>query len=216
MTSGYHAVGTPTAALVSDATTIKTSNNARYSNDIGTLRIDGRDAPKPIFLGVGPRAAVDAYLAAVAHDEVTDIASGPFQFVTRRVNGGQTVAPPSDQTFWLASNTGVNPDLMWKFANGDYRVVAMNADGSPGVAADLRFAIKVPALFGISLAATIIGSLLSLLGLGLFIWGIAAKRRRLPPAGQPVGYQPATGRPLAYPAPNYPSHPTNPPSSQAP
>jgi hypothetical protein len=64
------------------------------------------------------------------------------------------------------------PRLSWPLQDGDYRLVLMNADASPAMDADVRFALVLPSFRGIgvtvlvaSLGITQLGGLL--LGLGL-------------------------------------------------
>ena len=68
----------------------------------------------------------------------------------------------------------------------------MNADASAGVHTDARLGLRIPGLFGTALGATIGGGVLTLLGIGLLIWGIAAKRRRTVP--RRTVSRPRTGR----------------------
>jgi hypothetical protein len=86
-----------------------------------------------VFVGVGPRAEVDRYLAGAAVDEATDFDVDPFSLDTKRHAGSRSPAAPAAQSFWVAKSTGSTADLDWKVRDGDWRFVVMNADGSSGV-----------------------------------------------------------------------------------
>ncbi len=198
--SGYHTISTPTNAFVSDPSRIRNSNNVGRTGSSVTLRVDGRDPSRPLFLGIGPSSQVTAYLNGSSYDEINDVHFNGFRMDTTRVNGSAQPAAPADQSFWVAQATGTDPQLRWPVTDGDYRLVIMNADSSPGVSLDVRGGLKIKDLFGISLGATIFGALLALLGLGLMIWGITAKRRGEEAAtGYPPGGYPATAAGGGYP-----------------
>jgi hypothetical protein len=77
------------------------------------------------------------------------------------------------------------------------------------VLSDAQVGLRIPGLFGASLGTTIAGGLLSLIGLGLLIWGIATKRRQpgAPPGYGPPGYGPpgyGPPGPAGYPPQGYP------------
>src|ERR1043166_4377483 len=180
--SGYHHLDTSTSAFVTDPAHIRDNTNMSVRTGTATtLRIAARNTPQNLFIGVGPSDQVTAYLNGTSYEEITNIDFSPFQLTTNQVVGTAEPAAPGDQSFWVASAAGSHPSLNFNLSNGDYRVVVMNVDGSPGVVADVRVGIKVPALFGVGLGAAIGGTLVALLGLGLLIWGIAAKRK--PAAG---------------------------------
>ena len=204
--SGYHAISTPTDAFVSNPSEIRNSNHVGRTGNPVTLRVYGRNSTKPLFVGIGPSAQVAAYLNGAPYEQVTHVDFGPFRLTSTRIDGTTQPAAPADQSFWVAQATGSTPQLRWPVDDGDYRVVIMNADASPGVSLDARVGLKIKGLFGIALGATIFGCLLALLGLGLMIWGIAAKRKREeavagayptssypPPGGPPPTYNPPPG-----------------------
>lgn len=209
--SGYHTIGTSSVALVSDPTEVRNGSNMNLSGSAATLILDGRDASEPVFVGIGPTAAVDAYLAGAGYDIVTDMDFGPFRLTTRHIDGTAQPATPVDQTFWVAKATGVSPRVSWPIADGSYRVVMMNADASPGVELNSRFRLRVPALFGVGLGTLIAGVVLGLIGLVLLIWGIRTRRRvdQVPVYGSPPGN--ATQYPDITP---YPGNMPNPISGQ--
>lgn len=214
--SSFHAISTPTSAFVSDPAKVRNSNDVNTGGSNVTIRVDGRNSSKPLFIGVGPTSQVNAYLNGVSYDRVTDVNFGNFRLDTTRVNGAGQPAAPGDQSFWVASASGANPQMNWKVSNGDYRVVVMNADGSPRVALEARAGLKIKNLFGIGIGAVIAGAFLALLGLALLIWGIAAKRKieqpvgypgPYPPPGYPAGYPPTGGGPPGGNTQQYPAQP---------
>jgi hypothetical protein len=108
-------------------------------NWLGKVRIRGEGASaKPLFIGVGPEAAVAGYLGRVAHADVEDIDVDPFRVDYRQIAGAAPRGPPTAQSFWAASASGQGrQSVTWKVRDGDWSVVLMNADGSRGVAADV-------------------------------------------------------------------------------
>ena len=88
---------------------------------------------------------------------------------------GRAVAqPPALRHIWTASAQGRGTQtLRWHLRNGSWSVVVMNADGSPGVRADVTASARIPflGLLGWTLA-----------GLGVLFGGLAAvvlRRREL-------------------------------------
>lgn len=220
--SGYHTVGTPTYAFVSDAREVRHGQGIEVRSGNATLRIDAQNTGRPLFIGVGPAQQVQSYLSGVTYADVTDVNFSPFRLESHTVPGDARPAAPGDQSFWVAKSVGTSPRLSWAIASGSYRVVVMNADASSGPQADVRVGLSIPGLFGASLGTTIAGGLLSLIGVGLLAWGIAARRRQpaVPPGygapgGYPSGYPPQPGYgpqsgypPQAYgPQPGYPPEP---------
>ena len=201
--SGYHAVATPTYAFVSNAQQLRRGQGFELNSGHATLHVDARNGGEGLFVGVGPAQQVTSYLAGSSYATVTDVNFGPFRLDTRQTAGNAKPARPADQSFWVAQASGTSPTLTWPIASGDYRLVVMNADALAGVRTDARLGLRIPGLFGTALGATIGGSVLTLLGLGLLIWGIAGKRRpAIPGYGPPAGYAPTDYPPAAgYPPP---------------
>jgi hypothetical protein len=108
-----------------------------------------------LFVGVARRADVDRYLAGVAHSTVEDVNFGPFDATYSSTGGTVVPARPAAQTFWVESGTGT---ASWKIRNGHWRVVVMNADGSPRVVADAKVGVTIRGALAVAL---------SLLGVGL-------------------------------------------------
>jgi hypothetical protein len=173
-------LSTPTSAIVSGTASIDTAGAV---DDLGDARIvisSRSDTGRPVFVGVGPAADVDRYLAGAPTDEVRDFDAGPFDSsfdVDRERHPGQaTPAAPGGQDFWVASDEGVSANVRWKVRDGDYRVVIMNADGSRGVATDTTLGAKVPLLPAVGFG--LLGAGLALAAGGITAVALGARRPR--------------------------------------
>jgi hypothetical protein len=173
LTSHDNRVTTHTSALVVAMNDIKDTNGFASSAGDPTLRVTVRGVEQPVFVGIGPAAAVDQYLAGVPFDKVTDFDVEPFRLQTARQNGNGTaqLAPPQAQTFWTVRSGGVTASVSWKITDGSYRLVLINADASPSVTGDGTFSLRVPHLFPIGLTLLIAGSVVALIGIALVVLG---------------------------------------------
>ena len=164
------------------------------SGDAGKtrLKVTSKNG-KPIFVGIARTRDVDAYLNGVQHTTVTDVDYGAFgghfdadyQYHAARKT---TVAPPARQRIWSASAQGSGTQTVnWRVEEGNWSVVLMNADGSPGVRADVKAGAKVPYLTAVGWTA--IGGGILLLALGSALIAVATRRRPAPPAA-PTEFQP--------------------------
>lgn len=148
------------------------------------------DGADEVFVGIAPERSVDAYLAGFAHDEIDDI-NDDLEATYRTRDGGTDIEAPTTQTFWAASATGVGTQqLLWEATEGQWAVVIMNADGSPGVAVDTDVGIKA-GFIGPLIAILIgIGVLLTAGAVALMIAGAARSRpdrvADAPPETEPV------------------------------
>ena len=118
---------------------------------------------KDVFIGIAPTSRVRAYLAGVEHVTLVDLA-GPDP-VYRTTDGSAPSVVP-EQMDWVAQSSGSGrQQITWPVENGDWTVVVMNADASPGVAVETTAGAEVPALrwlIGILLTATAITLLASI------------------------------------------------------
>ena len=89
VTSPRHAYSTPTYALVSETADLDGPDWA-WRDLVGTVRIQGR-SDDPVFLGIGPDADVERYLADVSHEVVHDIGHSRGDDTDQRPGG----APPT-------------------------------------------------------------------------------------------------------------------------
>ena len=161
-----------------DPFTIEVSSRAVVTDDLELLRWNTMPdfAPTPddirvegvaagsgtLFMGIAPADAVAGYLDGVDHDEITkwDTMQDDIEYVVyTRTEGATDPAAPGTEDFWVASVSGSGEQALdWTVQSGEWALVIMNADGSPGVAADVRFGVKtLSALFPIGLASLVVG-----------------------------------------------------------
>lgn len=135
------------------------------------------DSGARLFVGIARTTDVRAYLSDVPHRRVVDLAGG-----TRPVVADAAGPPPSDpreRDIWAASESG-SGDLTvhWTARSGEWSLVIMNADATPGVAAVVDVGAQVPVLGTIAWVLLAIG--LVLLAAGAAAIAIAATRSRRP------------------------------------
>jgi hypothetical protein len=159
-TSPIERFETPTYALTSEDVQLGADRDGRDwgpLRDIGTARIQAQAASgAAVFIGIAPHDDVERFLAASAHDELTDVSFDPFEATYRRTAGEVPPAAPARQGFWAASATGAGlQTLTWEIEAGDWDVVVMNADGTRDVTVDVSAGVKTGLLlpFGIGLLA---------------------------------------------------------------
>lgn len=200
-------LSTPTYALVSESAAIDAGSGADGFDATARIRASAPGGA-PVFLGIGPAAEVDRYLAGVAHDEVRDIRFSPFRYDTVRRDGERVPGPPADQPLWSARAAGAGEQtLEFRVDQGDYRLVVMNADAARAVEVRASFGLRAPFLRRLGTAFTVSGVLLVLVGLLLLIWGVRSRVPPKPPVWGPYGGPPEYGYghpPPGYPAPGFP------------
>lgn len=110
---------------------------------LGTVRIEMTpDDDRPLFVGIASAADVDRYLRGVRHAEVTEISDGAGSYVL--MPGGGKPANPARQDIWAASSHGDGEQTVtWRPEEGEWKVVAMSADGSRGVAVHVEAGAKL-------------------------------------------------------------------------
>ncbi len=163
------------------------------------LRVTSGDSGQDVFVGIADQADVDGYLAGVAHDEVRKIEHDRSP-VYRHRTGGDDVAPPSDQQFWVASEVGPGTqELIWNATSGRWAVVVMNADASPGVAVDIDVGAKPGFLLPLAFLLLGAGLVVTTGSVVLIVLGARNQEHRPPPPGvlpaavvpAAVGHEPA-------------------------
>ncbi|WP_406050301.1 hypothetical protein [Kribbella sp. NBC_00889] len=198
---GYHTAGperitTDAYALTAPSLDVAIAGpDALYANDLlgdVRIRIESTNAETPLFVGIGPAGEVARYLDGVGHSEVSDIDVDPFKVSYVPHQGDAPAADPSAQTFWVASDSGTGPrTLDWDVADGNWSVVVMNADGSPGVDADVSVGGTLPIVLPIAIATLVVGGILLILGIVLVVVTVATRRTVRTPVQTAPGQVPA-------------------------
>ncbi|MDH4177203.1 MAG: DUF4389 domain-containing protein [Thermoleophilia bacterium] len=205
-TAGPERLDTSTYALTSEGLSIAEDVPDWLFGEGGIadlrIRVGSSEARRDVFVGVGPQDAVDLYLADVAHDEVRDLEFSPFDVRYTRRPGERAPEPPTEQTFWVAQESGPGTQtLVWDVASGSWAVVVMNADGSDGVGVDVSVGVRVGFLEELAAGLLIAGGL-GLVLAALLIW-LGVRGRAEPPPGEsppPAGAPPGVPQePAGYP-----------------
>jgi hypothetical protein len=161
LTTGAHELHTSSRALVSHSFTIN-SNIPDWFVDKVRVNASG---DKPLFVGVARQSAVRGYLAGVSTTTVKDIEAWSSRVTYADHAGTRIPSAPGTRTFWKASSAR---DLRWDLRKGRWAVVVMNADGSPGVTADVAVGAKVRGVLPTGIVLAVLGALLAALA-GLLI-----------------------------------------------
>jgi hypothetical protein len=129
-------------ALVSDAAGLGTGG----LDATVRVRVESTDGG-PVFLGVGPAAAVDRYLSGVGYDELTAVRLSPLRATLVPHEGAGGPARPAGQRVWTVSATGSGQQTIdVPVRTGGQRLVVMNADGSAGVEVTAALSLRAPFL----------------------------------------------------------------------
>jgi hypothetical protein len=149
------------------------------------------DQSSEVFIGIGPQADVDGYLADVARDEIRDVDSDK-DVRYRTVPGTDSPAPPTEQEFWAASASGSGTqELIWEAEEGEWTATLMNADGSPGILADVTVGIRSGALLGIAIAMILIGMVLLVVAVVIIVLAARGRAAEAVPAQEVPGIEQA-------------------------
>jgi hypothetical protein len=135
---------------------------------LGTVRIRS-ESVRPVFVGIGPAADVAAYLRDVAHAVVTSLDDDDL----RPRPGGAPGSPAAEQGFWAASSSGVGEQVLdWDVEDGDWTVVAMNADGSRGVTLEASIGAELGILPWVAGVLLVLCALFLAAGIGMIVAGV--------------------------------------------
>ena len=137
------------------------------------IRVTPVDPGSVLFVGIGPSADVDRYLAGVKRTVISEF----FEDKAQAVDGGPVQSPPETKDFWVASATGPGAQtLKWDPANGSWTVVVMNADGRPAIDVSTDLGARMTAVLWIAVGLLAAGAIF-LAGGALLIAGAIRGRR---------------------------------------
>jgi Domain of unknown function (DUF4389) len=139
---------------------------------LGTVRIHLQSSNgRPVFLGIAPAADAARYLGAVNRAALTGFPNGSPRYATHA--GTAPSGSPAAQTFWTARTSGRGDvALTWPVRHGTWTIVVMNADASPGVAADARLGARLGFLGELSAGLVAAGLISGAVAAALAITGI--------------------------------------------
>lgn len=161
-TSATHRFQTSSYAVTSDLAIGTQWPDRALGNAFDSVRIRARgvQAGKPLFLGIASTKDVDQFLSRVEHREIAEYDADPFAVVYRRVPGDMPSAPPATQSFWQVQASGQGTlTIVWPIEEGDWSVVAMNADGGRAVAVEAELAARAPLLWRLAVGLFVLGGL---------------------------------------------------------
>src|SRR6476659_8230493 len=164
LNSDTHRFTTPTYDITSGGIDLGTGTHWLTPADIfGKVRIRAT-ATNPtagVFIGVGPEAAVDNYLAGVGHEVVTNWANGDTETRFEPGTGRGPQSAPGDAAIWTAQASGQGTQtLSWRPESGQWEVVVMNQDGAGGVSVLADAGATIPDLAWLAVILWVIGGLL--------------------------------------------------------
>ena len=175
--SAGYAVVTPSAVV--DSRSDGTDWAARVVGDV-RIRVTPQSAGQSVFVGIGPTADVDRYLAGVARTQVATRSSGD-----RDLAGVAPATTPTAAPFWVARAQGTGTvDLRWRPTSGDWSVVVMNSDASAGISAAVLAGAELPWLGTVGVVLLVLGVLLLVAGAVLVV--VMVQRASVRHPGPPV------------------------------
>jgi hypothetical protein len=135
------------------------------------VQVDVTDRGRPVFIGIGRAADVDAYLAQVSRLQVTG-QDGAGGLLTKQLGSQPSLPDPAGVDVWVVSVRGTGTaNLAWPDAPGQWRLVVAT-DGAAKAPDDLRLTWSgrevhsaAPALIAIGLVLLVVG-LISVIVLG--------------------------------------------------
>lgn len=178
---------TPTEQLVTDASAISSQRTEFQVGSLGDpvarqllgdVEVRVSSTEKLVFIGVAERTDALAYLADFRSADVSYLGGANPRYTTRGV--GVPATEPAAVDIWAdyASGSG-QQTLQWQPTTGDWVLVVMNADGSPGVNVTADVGAELPILTGVAVGMLVGGFLL--LGAATVTITLAARRAERPP-----------------------------------
>lgn len=166
--TGPHRMTTPGLGVITEPSVLQ------YVGPVLHLTVERADS-EPVFVGVAHEVDATSYLGEHSRRVVSRVGL-PWDVDTDQRDGiEEALPPPGDQPWWLISVEGDGPqELVWPIPHGSYSIVALNADATPALDADVTLGLEIAGTFYTILAVAAFGLLVLLIGLWLLLW----RRRR--------------------------------------
>ena len=161
LVSPNYDLSTDTYAIVSEDIDLASRPGDWWPADPGTVRFTvDPTTSRPVFIGIAPADELSQYLDGVAVDEITELGAFWDDVKYRNVAGGSPAVAPGQLDIWVAAaqGTGVQ-EFEWEPDRGEWQLLVMNADGSPGLRADVEAGFKVGILLPIGIGLIVAGAL---------------------------------------------------------
>jgi hypothetical protein len=165
--SGSRAVISPTLHVSGEA------GRALEAVEFAGIRLEctGSPAGRPVFIGIGEEGDVMEYLRGVDLAEVKGLHGLSPDFELRDHPGTSEPPAPGTQDFWLAASEGPGTqEVRWEPGAGDFVVVVMNADASPGIDSEVRVGARISWLVLAAGLVLLLHGSLGLVGAGLLAY----------------------------------------------
>ena len=185
VTTGVHEFSTAGSALATVSTELGSAGVGwLYSPGLlgeVRIRVTPTSPDSALFVGIGPSADVDRYLAGVNHTVISEF----WRDEVEVVDGGSARSAPATQRFWVTSDSGPGTrTVVWDPKDGAWTVVVMNADGRPGINVGADLGARMSAVWWVAVGLLAAGLLFAAGGV-LLIAG-AFPRNRTPPTEREV------------------------------
>jgi len=186
VTTGPVGFATDSAALVAENVEIDFGHKATNGRTFvswgeipAELEISSRNN-KSVFVGIARQEDARAYLSGVAQDRLT---SFDDDHDVVHVAGVYAAPRPIESDIWVAST--VDGTLEWDIRSGDWAIVALNSDGSPGIDLGVTASAQIPFLTAIGVVLIVLGILGMTAGGLLTYYGVRRVRDPQPTAPVP-------------------------------
>jgi hypothetical protein len=135
----------------------------------------------PVFVGVGPAAAVDRFLSGTAYDELVDVRLSPLRATLVPSAGTAAPARPVGGPAWTASATGPGEQTVdVPVRAGGQRLVVMNADAAAGVDVTAALSLRAAFLRKLAIGLLVAGAIVAPVGGLLLAAGVRQVVRTRP------------------------------------